>query len=452
MVNLDASRHNASATRFYASKALVSVIIPAYNAAQYIERALDSVIYQTYRHLEIWVVDDGSTDDTAAIAKHYATLDSRITLIKQSNAGVAVARNVGIEQSTGEFIAPLDADDIWHPEYIEHLVRALHNTDESVGMAYAWSADIDEQDYLTGGYRIAGYHGNVYPAMLHYSIMGNSSAAIIKRHCFKNTGGYSSEARASGCQGCEDYDMHLRITEQYQVKVVPQILVGYRQSTNSLSCNVTAMSQCRSLSLQILQRSFPAIYSLVKRWSISTYQLQNARQCCRLGNYSQARRLIFQALKNDAPMVLLTYRNWPWALKAISRSSRQLQNASLQNASRQTANIQTSSISSPKAQLQAAAFKPSNARFYPLAKTYARSIVRALSPASLYRYCRIQWLASKIRPSQQRPKVLPIWQTNLARLQIRKLALKPNRHLFLRKGYSPLAHTSTEKAVSKITV
>src|SRR5438874_4376035 len=102
---------------------LISVIIPAYNAEQFIERTIDSASQQTHRNLEIIVVDDGSTDQTASIVKRLTKKDRRLRLIRQPNAGVAAARNRGIKESRGDYLAPLDSDDLWHHTKLE---KQLH--------------------------------------------------------------------------------------------------------------------------------------------------------------------------------------------------------------------------------------------------------------------------------------------------------------------------------------
>src|SRR5581483_2806371 len=94
---------------------IVSVIMPAFNAAATIRSAIESVLAQAWRELELIVVDDGSTDETAQIVSEIAARDSRVHLLKQANSGVAAARNNGIREARGEFIAPIDADDICFP-------------------------------------------------------------------------------------------------------------------------------------------------------------------------------------------------------------------------------------------------------------------------------------------------------------------------------------------------
>lgn len=107
---------------------LISVIIPAYNVAPYIKRSLDSVINQTYKNLEIIIIDDGSNDETPVICDEYAKLDSRVSVIHKKNEGQAIARNVGLDKAKGEWIAFLDSDDwIAHEMYEVLLKSALCN-------------------------------------------------------------------------------------------------------------------------------------------------------------------------------------------------------------------------------------------------------------------------------------------------------------------------------------
>ena len=104
----------------------VSVIIPIYNTAEYLPRCLDSILNNTYRNLEVICVNDGSTDNSAAIIEQYSAADDRIIAIDQANAGVSAARNNGLDRATGGFIAFIDSDDWVHPQYFEVLMHFSH--------------------------------------------------------------------------------------------------------------------------------------------------------------------------------------------------------------------------------------------------------------------------------------------------------------------------------------
>ena len=132
------------------TRGLVSVIIPAFNAAEYIRQTLHSVLAQTYQSLEVIVVDDGSEDDTDAIVEEFVKKDARVQLVKQCNAGVGAARNTGIRMARGEYIAPLDADDIWFPEKLEKQVACMERYGEETGLVYCWSIRVDKDGEFEG--------------------------------------------------------------------------------------------------------------------------------------------------------------------------------------------------------------------------------------------------------------------------------------------------------------
>ena len=117
-----------------AAQPLISVIIPVYNAQDTLRRALDSILGQTYRNLEIILVDDGSTDGSGAICDACAAADGRVRVLHQANAGVAAARNAGLGAVTGDYICWLDSDDAYHPTAIEKLYGALSACGKSIAI------------------------------------------------------------------------------------------------------------------------------------------------------------------------------------------------------------------------------------------------------------------------------------------------------------------------------
>jgi peptidoglycan/xylan/chitin deacetylase (PgdA/CDA1 family)/protein-L-isoaspartate O-methyltransferase len=141
---------HAEAIRPGPDRLLVSVIIPAYNAAYTIAETLQSVCWQTYANLEIIVVDDGSGDETVAIVRQHAASDARIRLLQQDNAGVAAARNAGIAAAQADYIALLDADDLWHSSKIERQMAVLLARGATVALVYTWYALIDDSGTIIG--------------------------------------------------------------------------------------------------------------------------------------------------------------------------------------------------------------------------------------------------------------------------------------------------------------
>jgi len=219
------------------SAELVSVIIPAYNAAETIGETLASVRAQSHRELEIIVVDDGSSDDTFAVARWHAAEDSRIRVVSQSNAGAAVARNRGIAESHGTLIAPVDADDLWRRDKIARQLQVLRHAGPKVGLVYTWFAAIDKKSRITSmDYRPLA-EGHVLQEMCRRNIVGNGSSPLIPKHVLAEVGGYDTLQP----HFCEDLRLYLRIAERFQFALVPDHLTGYRQTTSSMSNKVLEM-------------------------------------------------------------------------------------------------------------------------------------------------------------------------------------------------------------------
>ena len=104
---------------------LITVIVPVYNTEKYLERCLDSIVGQTYRDLEILLIDDGSTDSSGEICRQYAEADDRITVLVKENGGQASARNLGLDRMQGEYVLFVDSDDYVSPDFVEELYRQI---------------------------------------------------------------------------------------------------------------------------------------------------------------------------------------------------------------------------------------------------------------------------------------------------------------------------------------
>jgi GT2 family glycosyltransferase len=138
-------------------------------------------------------------------------------------------------------------------------VECLLKSNPSVGLAYAWSIDIDENDLPMNIVRDSTEQGEVCLKFVNKNFIGNASATVIRRDCFEKIGGYNTKFREQNAQGCEDLDLYLRIAEKYQFRVVPEFLIGYRQIIGSMSCNTHAMEKSRHLTLVDFQSRNPEI-------------------------------------------------------------------------------------------------------------------------------------------------------------------------------------------------
>jgi len=215
---------------------LVSVIIPAYNAASYIKDTLDSVFAQTYRFFQVIVVNDGSPD-TEALEEVLLPYRDRIVYIKQENRGLSGARNTGLRAAEGSMVALLDADDIWAPDYLEEQAKFLR--------------EHPEYDLVYCNARFFGdsiYDGKEYMDLCR-SDGEATSAAIISRRChvFVSVTARTEVLKRFGfdesLRSCEDFDCWLRVTAAgHRIGYHRKILVRYRKHSASLSANPTRMA------------------------------------------------------------------------------------------------------------------------------------------------------------------------------------------------------------------
>lgn len=283
---------------------LVTAIVPAYNAEAYVEQTLQSLLDQSYANLEIIVVDDGSTDGTAQRVGAMAKEHRQIRLVRQPNLGVAAARNRGIEESRGEFIAPVDADDIWFPDAVTKLVTCIINSDPRVGVVYGWSVIIDESGLLDGRFRCSKIEGNVLGTLICHNFLGNASATMIRRECFEKVGGYDGRFRTESAQGCEDWDLYLRLAQHYRFKVVPEFLFGYRKLRSGMTSDLSSMAASHRQVLELARQRHPGLPTALCRLSTSSFYLYLAHESYYRRQPSDSFQRLRQALVS-APLFTL---------------------------------------------------------------------------------------------------------------------------------------------------
>ncbi len=228
-----------------------------YNAERTVAETLTSICRQTYRSLDIVVVDDGSVDASAEIAASFRERDPRVRLLRQRNGGVAVARNNGAAATDAEFLAFVDADDLWAPAKIELQMQALRRGGPSAGLAYCWFAQIDGAGRVFSLINRPQAEGRVLGQMCRSNFVGNGSSMLVRRRVFEEAGQFDPSLRARRAQGCEDLLMCLRIAESHEFRVVPQFLVGYRITDANMSSDVMQMLRSCEIVLADYHRRYP---------------------------------------------------------------------------------------------------------------------------------------------------------------------------------------------------
>ena len=201
---------------------LVSVIIPNYNYGRFLAECVQSVLEQTHKNIEIVVVDDGSSDGSAAVA---AGFGDRVTLIVQENSGVGAARNRGAAEARGDFFAFLDADDLWFPKKVERQLEHLDGRPQS-GFVTCGMEEID----LAGNVirkMLEGQEGNCSKALLRHEevVVGPGSTLMVERGLFETVGGFDTDREM---HPAEDWEFSYRIAKKTAISFVPEALVRYR--------------------------------------------------------------------------------------------------------------------------------------------------------------------------------------------------------------------------------
>jgi glycosyltransferase involved in cell wall biosynthesis len=273
------------------SRPKVSVVIPAFNAELTISETLLSARLQTYAQLEIIVVDDGSSDRTCNLVQQQAAEDPRVTLIRQQNFGVAAARNAGAAQASGDFLAPLDADDIWYPPKLERQVEQFAAGDPDLGLVYTWSATMDANSKIIER-RSPTVAGWVMPQMALANFIGNASSPLVRMSAFRKTGGYDATLRARNAQGLEDRRLYLDLAERYCFAVVPEFLTGYRVVAGNMSSDVLQMLRSHDAVSSDFRSGHPELASTFhdSRNRLARYLLRRALKERRLWNVASLLR------------------------------------------------------------------------------------------------------------------------------------------------------------------
>jgi len=238
---------------------IFTIVMPAYNAAAYLSKTIESVLGQTFTDFELIIIDDGSTDNTAVIAYKYQKLDNRIKLLFQPNQGVSATRNKGINHSNSKYIAFIDADDQWFPDNLKvHFEHLEKNPD--LGVSYAKVEFLHPDGNHTG--KIArGRLSKLQPQhFLYENPTMTVSNIVVRQQVFEEIGYFDCTMSYS-----EDMDFLFRVAcSHWQIEGLDKVLLGYRTTQGGLSSQLykmeegweTLISKARAIAPELIERHY----------------------------------------------------------------------------------------------------------------------------------------------------------------------------------------------------
>lgn len=295
----------------------VSVVIPTHNHAAYVARAIESVLQQSFDDLHLFVVDDGSTDNTRAIVSTF-TADARFHYLYQTNRERAAARNLGINASQSEYVAVLDADDWWHPDKLARQVSFMEGRPD-VGLTHtrAWQGGKDSIILPKVGQetRVCDRFADL---LLSNPIV--CSSVVLRRTCLDRVGLFDEQLPVFGA---EDWDMWLRVSRRYVIARIDEPLVYYRVHISNTSRLQVFQSYKAVLDKTFVDPTLPAEIMGLKRRAYSRYHINMGLSYHQLGRNADVRHHLLKAmalyplnLRYLGLTRLLLWSLLPWQLTA----------------------------------------------------------------------------------------------------------------------------------------
>ena len=311
---------------------MISVIVPAYNVAEFLRESVDSALAQTFRDIEVIVVDDGSTDSSADTLRDLD--DPRLRVIRQDHQGSAAARNSGLRLASGELMAFLDADDRWAPRNLERQAAFLRDHPE-VDITFGHSLLIDEEGRSLG-FKSSSCAGIIeLSQLLRTNEIGNGSCLLLRREALDRAGWFDTTLAA-----CVDLDVWLRVASlrSRNVVAIPEVLTFYRRRQGQVSSDWRRMEAAYLQLFERLKRVAPLDVQREENRSRAGRYRYYARLARESGEARTAARLLATAFCWAPLWLLADYRTWliglailcqlllprPWYLRAIRWGQRLL--------------------------------------------------------------------------------------------------------------------------------
>ncbi|NUJ79153.1 glycosyltransferase family 2 protein [Methylocystis sp. FS] len=278
-----------------------SIVIPCYNCSSTIVETLKSASAQTIRDIEIIVIDDGSTDESAEIVARYAQSEPRLRLVRQANAGVSASRNRGMTEARGSLIAFLDSDDLWDPRYLEtHSQR--FEADPSLGLSFSVARIMRADGQDTGQISRPKLHDLTPAEMLATNPCTTTSAIVVRRATLDEAGLFDTSLRRA-----EDQEWLFRVAlTKWKIEGDAEPLVSYRQSVGGLSSNLPAMYDSFEEMLAKARRLNPALVDQHGKIASARMLRYLARRALRVDHSrARAQHYVIRALREGPAIILL---------------------------------------------------------------------------------------------------------------------------------------------------
>ncbi|RMD45126.1 MAG: glycosyltransferase family 2 protein [Aquificota bacterium] len=266
-------------------KPKVSVILPTFNRAKYLDRAISSVLSQSFYDFELIIVDDASTDNTEEIVGMFK--DERIIYVKNpKNLGGAGARNIGIKMAKGDFIAFQDSDDLWHPDKLELQMKVFEKAEEDVAVVYtAFIRKVGEKELIVPPPYVKKTEGYIYKELLTHINFVGTPTAVIRKEALEDVGYFDERFPR-----LQDWDLFLRLAKKYRFKFIKKPLLTAYDVPGNISSNPEALIKALKL---LLGKHYTEIRK--DRKIVSKFYQRIGEALLSAGRVSEGRTFLFKA-------------------------------------------------------------------------------------------------------------------------------------------------------------
>lgn len=296
------------------NKPLVSVVIPAYNAGKTLDVTVQSVLEQTAQDFEILIVNDGSKDNTSAVAQSLAASDARIKAISQPNGGVSAARNAGIRVATGEYVAILDADDLWLPHKLERQL-AVFDSEKDVHAVQTGAYYVNDNLEVLSVRPCFESKDALLETLLFQNLPQAAASVIVRRSMLEKTGLFDT-----GLVILEDWEFMIRMARFCNLKSVEEPLVLYRNYVGNRSRNLSIHIEPGHIVLERLFQdpTLPAHIKQRRALIYSTFYRMLSGGAFNVGRYGESLKFGLKSLMTH-PSSLIYIASLP--LRRLKRAS-----------------------------------------------------------------------------------------------------------------------------------